>query len=55
LVTDFDNTFLESMHHERVAHPDEVYDNWSKPQGDAEQEWTAEELGLAPEEWEESE
>ena len=55
LVTDFDNTFLEAMTHEREANPDEVYDKWEHNSEAADQEWTAEELGLAPEDWEREE
>jgi len=47
LVGDFDNAFLEAMHHERKAKPGEVYADW-KPMDD--EEWTPEELGLGPEE-----
>jgi len=46
LVSDFDNAFLEAMFRERQAHPNQVYDNWAEPP-DSEEEWTAEELGLA--------
>lgn len=54
LVTDFDNVFLEAMHHERLEEPEKVYDHWKPQQEDQEEgEWTAEELGLSPEEYEE--
>lgn len=52
LVTDFDNVFLDSMFHDRQVHPEQVYDAW-QPQGENEEEWTAEDLGLTPEEMEE--
>lgn len=52
LVTDFDNVFLDSMFHDRQAHPEQVYENW-QPHAENEEEWTAEDLGLTPEEMEE--
>lgn len=52
LVTDFDQAFLEAMHHERAAHPEAVYDDWRGQSNGDDEEWTAEELGLVPEDLE---
>jgi hypothetical protein len=47
LVTEFDSVFLEAMFHERQGAPDQVYDQWQP-----DEEWTAEDLGVSPEDME---
>lgn len=52
LVTDFDNAFLDAMFHERKGSPGDVYHEWKEAPED-EDGWTAEDLGVGPEEMEE--
>ena len=52
LVCDFDNAFLDAMFSERKANPEAVYDQWRNGGGE-DDEWSAEDLGLSPEEMEE--